>query len=275
VGFAQIGLAGEGLAAADPTGTLLESLVPGTYIVRYGRAWRMGQWSFEDGYAVGRIGYERPGEVAELWDERINDFARTTLPEGVTSPFVVSMEQMIVAFQLRAGRIKPTSFTGAFQALLNDATWADWRVRPLVRGVNWEIWRESVDRVERVEVVLPRPNPNYRGREHIEQLIEGAHARRTRIVWEASEEDLAGLNLDDAFVRESIEHALDEDAKLRVSGVEETDVGPRQTQWRSEVEGVPQEGQAEVNPETGEAEPEALRREVDEYLEEEHDPEGG
>ena len=93
------------------------------------------------------------------------------------------------------------------------------------------------------------------------------------MILEASPDDVQGLNLDDAFIRESIEHALEEEGKLRATGFETTAEGVRETEWRSEVEGAPQQSRAEVNPETGEVEPDNLREELDEFAA--HEPDGG
>src|SRR5688500_17253598 len=120
-----------GLVASDPRELLIRSLVPGTSAERYNRVWRMGPIT-SNGVISGRIGYERVVGTAELWDARRGDFVTNAMREGRTSPFAVVVEDLVVGFQLRSGLIRRTSFTGAFQALLNEAAGFElWRVHPL------------------------------------------------------------------------------------------------------------------------------------------------
>jgi hypothetical protein len=238
---------------------LANSLVPGTTIERYGRVWRMGQVRSEGRVFVGRIGYERPGEIAELWDSETRDFKETRLREGLTSPFALSNQNLVVVFQLRAGRIKANSFTGAFQALLNEAIGRPmWRVQPLVVGEDWLRWQSRVDRIDRVEVRVERPNPNYHGRGEVERIVEGTRSRLVKMIFDARDDELDGLNVDDPLIREAIEHALDDHGNVKAVG----EVDGEQTVWRSEREGAPVESRVPIDERTREARPDALRWQV-------------
>jgi hypothetical protein len=86
----------------DEVEALEESLVPGTYVERYGRVWRMGRWRREDDAIFGRIGFEEEPGVTELWNEDKNDFEEQALPSGVTSPFVIRTADSSVASKERA-----------------------------------------------------------------------------------------------------------------------------------------------------------------------------
>jgi hypothetical protein len=218
----------------------------------------MGQWRREEGMIVGRIGYERAGDLAELWDADRNDFAERRLPEGLTSPFALDPEKLEVVFQLRAGRIRPTSFTKAFQALLNEAGGSrNWRVEHLISGEPFESWVQRVRRVRRLEVRLERPNPDYHGRDRVEELIEGANAQLLKLILET--DDPNGLNLTDELVIEAIDHAA-EHGSVKALGDEVVEQRTRETQWRSDVEGSPVQAKVEVDPQTREARPDELRR---------------
>jgi len=258
------------VVSVDPTDSIYElraridaALHPGTAIERYGREWRMGQNRRDGEVVIGRIGYQRPGELAELWDDDANDFRETRLVDGLTSPFALNLENFALVFQLRSGRIKHTSFTGAFQALLNHASGDTlWRVRPIVQGVDWERWEGAVTRVRHIEFKLERPNPNYHGRGQVERIIEGANARLARLVLDADPADPDGIDITDALVRESIEHAIGDYGTVKAIGDIRTDEGIQESVWRSDIEGSPIETRVPVDPETREANPEALRDEL-------------
>lgn len=251
---------------ADPLGHLTtadfeKALVPGTWIERYDRVWRMGRWQLSQGIFTGRIGYERAGDVAELWDDSISDFRASTLREGLTSPFALNPETGLIAFQLRSGRIQPHSFTGAFRSLLAEATRVAWRVTVQVREQTLDHWLSTVRRVDRLELRLERPNPNYRGRQAIERLIEGTRAGMAKVILEADDNNPAGLDVGNAFVREAIDHAQDYGTIKAVGDIVERQRS-REVQWRSEVEGSPKEARVPADPETKDADPDELRRAV-------------
>lgn len=264
VAFAQI--AHSVLGSSDAGSALEGSIVPGTAIERYDRLWRMGRVARSHRKLVGRIGYERAGEVAELWDPELADFKEQRLKEGLTSPFALDLGTLRIAFQLRAGRIRPTSFTGAFQALLNEvAVEPSWRVHTLVDGETFAEWSEHVRRVKRLEIRLERPNPHYGGHDYVERIIEGTHAQLAKLILEASGEEVAGLNLDDDLIRQAIAHALDGDyGTVKAVGEEVVQGQLRETEWRSEVEGSPEQTKAPIDPETREVPADELGRALDE-----------
>jgi hypothetical protein len=183
---------------------------------------------------------------------------------------VIDLETLRIAFQIRPGLIERTTFTGAFQALLNQASeFARWRVDPEFSFMPWPVWVERVDRIARLEIALERPNPNYWGRNNVEALIEGAEARMLRMVYEALEDDLDGLEVDDPFIMEAIEHADQGYGEWKAVGETEIEGETHRTQWRSDSQGVAPERRVEADPETGEAPPEEIRRELREHPPEE------
>jgi hypothetical protein len=224
----------------------------------------MGQWRHQHKNVAGRIGYERPGEIAELWDSKRQDFVETRLPEGLTSPFVVDPRRGVIVFQLRAGRIKPQSFVGAFRALLNEASPDDfWRVEYLVQGEPlWE-WEARAKRLTRLEVRVERPNPHFGGRREIEEFVESHRARVVKIILEAYADDPQGLTLDQ-FLRQAIEQGLYQ-GNVKVAAEFDSPQGPEVRVWRSDVEGSPEETEVPVDPVTGDASTDAMQQELDEY----------
>src|SRR5215467_7041745 len=112
---------------ADPGLSLSSLLVPGATTERYRRIWHVGRTDRESEVIYGRLGFEGSG-VADLWSEQQLDFEETTTPAGVAAPFAISMTTLALVFQTRGQDIKVTSFTGALQGILRDASGQDWSV---------------------------------------------------------------------------------------------------------------------------------------------------
>jgi hypothetical protein len=113
------------------------------------------------------------------WDEEARDFVTGRGP-GSTSRFAINTQTFRVVFQLRPGLIAPGTFRYNFQALLNEASPIEWRVR--LEGVSqppWEDWRERVARIVKLTVKMERPNPHFPG-DQVERLFEGAKLQAAR-----------------------------------------------------------------------------------------------
>jgi hypothetical protein len=203
ISFAHV----EAVALSRPfVEALRASLDPGTAHPRYRRIWRMGRWREEDGFIYGRIGFQFPSRT-EIFNEEEADFEEAAFTEGATSPFVVDLNTQRTAFQLRGKVIRPQTFAGALQALLNEASlFEQWRVRPETFRIGWMEWVESVDRIAELRIRLDRPNPHYGDRERVEQLIEDTNARMVELTFSAREEG-AGIDISDVLIAESLEHA--------------------------------------------------------------------
>jgi hypothetical protein len=254
IAFAQITVAEESRLPFDRSEALIASLRPGTSIERYNRRWRMGRVDkLAAALVTGRIGYEATAGTAELWNEQLVDFEETTVLQGRTSPFVVNLPASRVAFQLRGAQIRPRTFTGAFQALLNEASSLyRWRVNEEIVHIPWTEWRASVDRITEIRFTLQRPNPNYGDRAEIERLIEEGNAEMVRMVLRADPESLDGLDIDSEFVSEAIEH-VQAGYGAYVSYGEVLEVGETtQAAWYSDQEGAPVQRTADVDPSTQE-----------------------
>lgn len=239
-------------------------LKAGTAVIRYGRIWRLGQWRWqsERRSLTGRIGYEREGELTELWDFERNDFVEARLPEGVTAPFVVDVERGLIAFQLRPGRIERQSFAGAFRKMLNETDPSGiWKVEPFAESEPWWEWQERAARIQRIEIRIERPNPHFGGRREVEALVDGHRARVVKLIFEAYQNDPQGLEIDE-FLREAAEQALYR-GNLKAIAEFDTELGPQERVWRKDVEGSPVERKVPADPQTGEASPEAIEAELE------------
>lgn len=254
IAFAQITVAEESRLPFDRAEALIASLRPGTSIERYNRRWRMGRVENLTGALVtGRIGYEATAGTTELWNEQLVDFEETTVLQGRTSPFVINLPSSRVAFQLRGAQIRPRTFTGAFQALLNNASPVyRWRVNEEIVRIPWARWRASVDRITEIRFTLQRPNPNYGDRAEIERLIEEGNAEMVRMVLRADPESLEGLDINSEFVSEAIEHVQAGYGAYASYGEIAEEGETTQTAWYSDQDGAPVQKTAEVDPATHE-----------------------
>jgi hypothetical protein len=242
---------------------LADSIVAGTSITRYGRLWRMAKPTRAGQVIRGRIGFEREGGTAELWDDTAQDFYATRLPEGTTSPFA-DLEMHVAAFQLRPGIIRRRTFTGAFEALLNRArTSTRWRVEDLVRHVSWSQWIADVDRIVELKIRVERPNPRWGGRRRLQRLVEDSGSEVISLAARAPLDAETGLNIRQGLLAEAIEHA-DENYGQRTAIGEITIEGDkRRVSWRERAEGMPLETSLLTDPSTSEVPTTALERVVE------------
>lgn len=196
---------------------------------------------------------------------------------GTTSPFVISLKHFVVGFQLRSQRIRVRTFTGNFQALLNEASRnrLRWTVTPRVKGQSFEAWLETVVRVEILRIRLERPNPTYPAGDQVERLVEGAKAAAISMAIRARR-DSSGVNVNDAFIREAIAHADDYGAYTAV-GVRREFGEELSSRWDSTVDGTPERDKLPVDATTSEVSHDAIRRELQDLAdkEDEDDETGG
>jgi hypothetical protein len=249
------------LPGADLAGALRDVIVPGTAASRYDRLWLMGQYEEDNGYLFGRIGFQAAG-TTELWNEQKKDFEEAQFPAGTTSPFALRLATGELAFQRRPGTIRPTSFTGALQALMNEVSdYTRWRVEQESKTVPWSDWISSVDRVAELRFHLERPNPNYKDRKRVEQIIEGANASVADLVLKASHDDAQGLDVDDEIIRQAIDHATRKYGTFKAVGERS---GEPEVAWKSDAEVVP-ERTIGADPATREAPHGGLRKELEDH----------
>ena len=127
---------------------------------------------------------------------------------GATSPFAIDLDSLTISFQLRSGTIKRTSFTGAFEGLLNEASSVEgWGVAPLLDETSFAAWRSRVDRITEIKLRIERPNPNYGQRHQLRELVEGTRAYLVNLDAKAIPDDPVGINIEEELIAEAIEHA--------------------------------------------------------------------
>jgi hypothetical protein len=241
-----------------PREALEAAMQVGTRIEWYGRVWRMGPWHREGPSIVGRIGYQSVG-MAELWNEAIQDFTEAAPPLGLTSPFAIEPEEMRIAFQVRGSQIKVTSFTAAFQRLLNHAQQTDeWQVVPEVVETTFPQWVARVDRVTYLHASLQRPNPHYGKRGRVEELIETTRARAAEIVLRSDPDNLVGIDVGARIVQEAVEHVDHDYGSLQAIG----EVEGEETHWNSRGQRSIEIRKTLADPQTSDVSHNALRLEL-------------
>lgn len=205
VAFAQAILDQPGLDHDGDAGALRLSLVPGTEDIRYNKLWRLGQVTWGDSEAFGRLGFERTSlTTTDVWDAESLDFVESEYPTGAVSPFVVRLSDLVIGFQLRGNDIDVGSFTYALAAILSKASDLNWRVIPLRREISFDEWARDVA-VTSLTANLRRPNPDYKDRPSVRDFLEGPGAESGEVRWKAA--DGGALNIEDRLIQEYIEHA--------------------------------------------------------------------
>jgi hypothetical protein len=218
----------------------------------------LGQTDETDGIITGKLGFEShaPGS---RFDDELGDFVLADRETGTYSGFAVSLEHMRVAFQTRGNVIKPQSFAGALQTLLNENTPTErWRVEREHSDLSWTEWLKRVQRIDRVRVKVERPNPNYHGRKRVEGLIEGLNAEVAEVAAKADSKDPQGLDPNDGLLDELIGHAE------RYGSVDAQGDDAGGASIRYTTGSRTDEIEVEVDPVTRDVSPEELRRHVDE-----------
>ena len=201
--------------------------------------------------SIGRIGFQSKGSVTEVWSAEKNDFEEQVFPNGVTSPFAIRTSDFRIAFQLRGGTIRRQSFVGAFQALLREATRSRWTVESLRREVAFSDWQHEVDRIVTLRFRLERPNPHYGDRDFVRGLVSGTGSVMARIVLEAEDDDLSGLDVDSEFVSQAVEHASTY-GTFRAVGERQVEGETERVDWDLAGGGEVQSRIVSADPQTGE-----------------------
>jgi hypothetical protein len=238
---------------------LLGALVPGTAVQRYSRMWHLGQVRLEDGIVFGHLGYES-ASGADIWDEAALDFQEVQVPAGVAAPFGIRLADLLLVFQIRTPDIRVTSFIGALQAILREATLnEDWHIETARQRVPFETWRASVERVTRLRFSLEPPNPNYEGRPDIERLIEGAKVAAATVELRAPD---GSVDTDADIVRQLLDHVERGYGDALAVGEREVDGQTETTVYNTKLGGESELVERPADPATGEVTSEVLRREL-------------
>jgi hypothetical protein len=208
----------EGLMGTSPDtflDALSEAWTPGAEVSRYRRTWRLAAARVVgEGRLAGRIGFTREGGLETVaWDDEVKDFKKGEASGGVVVPFVVDLSRQRVSYQLVSGQVRPTSFTGALEGALNEASPYDWTVTPLVQHLAYGEWLAEIDVVTKAKFVLKRPNPHYANRKDVQHLIEGLKAQVATVTVKGE-----NLDTDDDLFQEYLDHVEQNYGNARLSG---------------------------------------------------------
>lgn len=243
-----------------PREQLLNIVTAGATTERYNRIWHVGRTSITDNILFGRLGYES-SSPADLWDEESKDFNETRTPEGIAAPFAISLASFLLVFQTRSSNIQITSFTGALQGILRDASSSqDWRIEKTAQHeTSFSQWRATVERVTQMRFNVEPPNPNYQDRPDLQRLIEDASLSSAEIVLRSDQ----GVVTDADIVAQLLDHVDRGYGRDVVVGERTVDGEVVESVYSSELNGESEVTVVPANPDTGEVEPEILRRELE------------
>jgi hypothetical protein len=218
--FATVRLAGDtaGELPLDFSALLRDSMVTGMEVTHYRKTWRLGQvreLEGRTGILTGSIGFDDTS-TGVGWDAEAKDWIEVDVPSGSRFPYVLDLERGLFAYEAA----QSAGVLSALQALLNSAEQGRWRVQRVLNEQSWEDFRARVKRVRRLKLVLHRPNPNYVGRERVEELLEQSRAELLRLTLETPEDDLEGLDLSAAYVAQAITHVELGYGTLKADGTE-------------------------------------------------------
>jgi hypothetical protein len=169
------------MAAIDPHGKEPHD----KEVERYRKLWRLSRPKSEDGFIVGKLGFERTAAAAQTrYDEQLEDFVtdEAVANQGSFAMFVVDEAREIMAFEERVPDIKFQAFIGAFRLLLhkNDPRWS---AVLLPDPTQYDEFVRSVDSINRIRAVVRRPNPGFLAdAKNFEDVIVASHAERAEIV---------------------------------------------------------------------------------------------
>lgn len=138
--------------------------------LRYGRAWRIGNKSFdtEGGTFSGIIGWARSNEILEqVWDPETDSWTdRVTLSDSsAAAPFVFLEDGRYLGI-LRHRSFREKNLARVFSDLLNrgehlrEVPTTEWDVEPVGDTEQFFDWLDKTDRVYFVDFVFKRPNPD-------------------------------------------------------------------------------------------------------------------
>jgi len=197
--FADVGLA----QAVD------DCWKPGLAVTRYGRRWFLSK-VLDSGpnYRIGRIGFVSEREqITLIFDEDAMDFKRGVAPSGAIVPFGIMTADGTIAFQLRAGIVRESTFIGALRTLLAEARREYiWEVRSLAEATTYDEWLPRVERVTNFDLRLERPNPHYHGDEIAELIIERLRLEYARLT--GVERPGEGIDVRSDLFLEALDHVL-------------------------------------------------------------------
>lgn len=219
IGFAQVERLQADLFSDSELDQFRREWVPGAMVSRYRRNWRLTRVLVEsEELLFGEIGFVNQGTLETLtFDQARQEFVQGDASGGYRVPFCVRKSDLVIAYQLYPGVVRPNTFTGAFEAFWNSsARVPEWRVNSLGNEMSFDAWRNSQVVIERMDVRVARPNPHYSDNDRIESLIEDTEAEYVRLVADAQEG--RSLDLQYPLFRQAIDHVLHEYGKAKLTG---------------------------------------------------------
>jgi hypothetical protein len=234
---------------------VIRRIAAGQRITRYGREWIVGKTAITDGVLSGRIGYQGPGSVVEIWDEERQDFEDIAVPAGLTAPFAIHLSGLLVALQPRGSEVSLNALAGAFSALLSEGDYR-WTLVGSRKRTTFDHWLGSVSKVISMRATVRRPNPTYGATPDIQALLEQEEAE---VVSVEIRNETEGITRDSAFVQQTEIHIERGYGEATYTGVRERDGQRHETVYSTSGGAEDDSVSALVDPVTGEVDAATLR----------------
>jgi hypothetical protein len=137
---------------------------------RFKRQWRIGNkiFDYRAGTFTGIVGWARSGTAwSSFWDDETQAWEDRQVPSDVSSvaPFSFIVDGRFLGV-LRHSSFSEITLASVFKEFLNrgerarPAPTTDWDVEPIGDEQSFYEWVASTDRVDRLELVFKRPNPD-------------------------------------------------------------------------------------------------------------------
>ncbi len=190
-----------GLFSQDFAADLVEAVQP-----RQEHVFRLWHWVFGDVQSlqrllVGRLGRYTPRTKAIVYDEAAHEFRRedVPVPEAHYSNFAIHLASHLICFEERKGSISIPGFLREFGKLA-EFNGIAFEVNLLTEVAEVRRWLSTLDRVNRADFRVSRPNPvDEEEFRRVQALLEELNATGARLdFFNVSE----GLNYSSDFFRE-------------------------------------------------------------------------
>ena len=206
------------MEADDYRSALEQSWIGGSRITHRNTDWLLSKPTHFNSYVwTGHFGYVREDDFATVeWDEESSEFLQRNVDRGTAFPFMVDTSKRLLSIQSLGH--PAASLIQRLTHLLNDNGVYGWEITPLVRHMTFQEWSGTVAGVTKMTARLDSPNPKWKGKPKLEELITQTNSRSVRLEARSFSSDFIDLGSD--WGREVLDHVSDGYGTINVVGTE-------------------------------------------------------
>ena len=254
------------MGADDYRSALEQSWIGGTSITHKNTDWLLSKPTHFNSYVwTGHFGYVREDDFATVeWDEENSEFLQRNVDGGTAFPFMVDTSKRLLSIQ-SLGRTA-ASLIQRLTYLLNENGVYGWNITPLVRHMTFQEWRDTVGGVTKMTARLESPNPKWKDKPQLEELITQTNSRSVHLEARSFSGDFIDLGSD--WGREVLDHVSDGYGTIDVVGTEVVTAEESKLKLeRSNRGSIPETSQVPVEGETTELPADQMRAAQESILE--------